>query len=66
MTGYRHNVGPVASELLRRGRASTAKVVYVADYREMRAARKLVKRGLLEQHGTLPLFSLTEKLWGES
>ncbi len=65
MTGHKHNVGPVASELLRRARASTAKMVYVADYREMRAARKLVKRGLLEQNGTLPVFSLTEKLWGD-
>lgn len=66
MTGYKHHLGPVESELLRRGRGSSAKLVYVGNYREMRAARKLAKRGLLEQLGMLPVFSLTEKLRGES
>lgn len=53
-------IGPVQQSLIDRGRRSTARLVYVTEYREMRAARKLVKRGVLIQHGMLPLFLLTE------
>lgn len=50
--------GPVAQALLARAHRSSANMVYVADYRELRAARKLVKRGVLVQQEMLPLFFL--------
>lgn len=62
MTGYKHNIGPVEAELLSRARESSAGLVYIGNYREMRSARKLVKRGLLAQVGTLPVFSLRKEL----
>lgn len=61
MTGYRFDMGPVATELCRRARESQSGMVATADYREMRAARKLVRRGLLVQFGELPFFFLKER-----
>lgn len=52
--------GLVQQELLRRGRQSSASMIYVTSYRELRSARKLVKHGLLVQQGHLLLFFLKE------
>lgn len=52
-------IGPVQQALIDRGKASAAHLVWVGDYREMRAARKLVRRGVFVQAGMLPLFFLT-------
>jgi hypothetical protein len=43
--------GPVQQEILRRARDSKMSMVYVKDYREMRAARALVQRGVLAYMG---------------
>jgi hypothetical protein len=43
--------GPVQREILRRARSSKMSMVYVKDYREMRAARALVQRGVLAYLG---------------
>lgn len=65
MTGYRYGFGPVSVELLRRCHESSANMVAVKDYREMRAARKLARRGFLVQFGTLPFFTLPEEFGHE-
>ncbi len=51
-------IGPIQQRLIDRGKASRANLIWVGDYREIRAARKLVKRGVFVQHGVLPLFAL--------
>ena len=56
------NVGPVAARLIARATFSQAGMVAVGSYQEMRAARKLVKRGTFVQFGTLPFFFLAERL----
>lgn len=43
--------GPVQVGLLERACVSRLGMVYVKDYREIRAARALVRRGLLHQPG---------------
>jgi hypothetical protein len=58
MTGYAGN-GPIAQRLIDRATTSQAGMVAVKDYQEMRAARKLIKRGTFIQFGTLPFFFLT-------
>lgn len=60
MTGYRGDVGPVAAALLERAHGSSAGMVMIKNYREMRAARKLVKRGVFVQYGLMPFFFLPE------
>lgn len=55
-------LGPVQQRLIDRATASTAGMVAVKDYQEMRAARKLVKRGTFVQFGTMPFFFLKERL----
>lgn len=40
-------LGPVQREVLRRAEGSTLGLVFVKDYREMRAARALTARGVL-------------------
>lgn len=62
MTGYKADVGPVAQRLIDRATASTAGMVATADYREIRAARKLVTRGTFVQLGTLPFFFSVARL----
>lgn len=49
MTGYRHGIGPVQAELIRRARESSAGCVMLGGYREIRAARVLVKRKIMIQ-----------------
>jgi hypothetical protein len=47
VTGYRHGVGPVQAELIRRGRESFLGYVMPKGYREIRAVRALVARGIV-------------------
>lgn len=59
MSGYLLGVGPVATQLLDRASQSTAGMVAIKDYREMRSARKLARRGVLVQYGMMPFFFLS-------
>lgn len=44
-------IGPVRQQLINRAHRSGLSLIYVGDYREMRAARKLCGRGVLVQCG---------------
>jgi hypothetical protein len=62
VTGYRGDVGPIAQRLIDRATASTTGMVATVDYQEIRAARKLVRRGRFVQFGTLPFFFSVARL----
>jgi hypothetical protein len=44
-------IGPVGQALIERAEGSSLSMVYVGDYREMRAARKLAARGVFAYLG---------------
>ncbi len=58
MTHKPTEIGPIQQRLINRANDSTAKMVMPGGYQEMRAARKLVRRGVFEQYGALPFFFL--------
>jgi hypothetical protein len=58
MNGMPTEIGPIQRALIERAKSSKLDLLYITEYREMRAARKLVKRGVLIQQGALPLFWL--------